>query len=98
MLQGVKLKRIHTTFTKENCIICLKSGEVKSTENGRQCIINAAAIRKDDVLDRINSLDDKNDFVYHMSNQCYKTYTLKKTLNKVRSFIMLPNTQYFEWR
>ena len=81
MSQSLQLKRIHTTFRKENCIICLKSGEVKSTENGRQCVINAATIRKDDVLERVNSLDDKNNFVYHMSNTCYKTYTLKKTLD-----------------
>ena len=56
MSQGLQLKRTHNEFRTEKCIICLKSGTVTSTKNGGICIINAAKIRKDDVLERINSL------------------------------------------
>ena len=73
MSQGLQVKQVEATFWKENCIICLKSGEIKSARNGRQHhIINVATIRKD-VLEIINSLNDRSNFVYHVSSQYCKS-------------------------
>ena len=52
---------------------------VTSTENGRRKIIEAAAVRKDQVLDRLDLVE--SNFVYHMNNACYKSYTLVKLWN-----------------
>jgi hypothetical protein len=45
-------------------------------------IKNAAKIRNDAVQDRLLRLENDY-FVYHVSNECYKSYTLKKTLSLV---------------
>ena len=68
------------------CIICQKSSSstVVSTENGRKKIIEAAAICEDEVFLRLKSLATDQHFCYHMDNQCYKKYTLKKTIDKIK--------------
>ena len=71
-------------LTSKKCIICQKSGDLISTENGRRTIINAAAIRKDDVHLRLQSASLDANFRYHMDNTCYKRYTHKKTVNKMK--------------
>ena len=69
------------------CIICQTSSSstVVSTENGRKKITEAAAIREDEVLLRLKSLlaIDQH-FCYHIDNQSYKKYTLKKTIDKIK--------------
>ena len=56
------------------CIICQKSSSSTfvSTENGRKKIIEAAAIREDEVFLRLKSLAIDQQICYHMDNQCYK--------------------------
>ena len=68
------------------CIICHKfsSSTAVSIENGRKKIIEAASIREDEVLWRRTSLAIDQHFCYHMDNQCYKKYCLKKTVGKLR--------------
>ena len=68
------------------CIICHKfsSSTAVSIENGRKKIIEAASIREDEVLWRLTSLAIDQHFCYHMDNQCYKKYCLKKTVGKLR--------------
>ena len=44
----------------------------------------AAAIRKDEVLLRLKALAIDQHFCYHMDNQYYKTYTFKKTIDKIK--------------
>ena len=68
------------------CIICHKfsSSTAVSIENGRKKIIEAASIREDEVLWRLTSLAIDQHFYYHMDNQCYKKYCLKKTVGKLR--------------
>ena len=68
------------------CIICQKSSSqsASGTENGCKRICEAALIRNDVVSKRLKLIGD-NDFVYHMSNECYKRYTLKKTLARFMS-------------
>ena len=46
--------------------------------------MEAASIRKDLVTERLKSLDMHKPFYYHMSNACYKMYTMKKTLGKLK--------------
>ena len=70
-------------FQAWKCIICQKSKQcsVTSRANGRTQIIEAASIRKDKVLERLNGIEQN--FVYHMDNECYKRYVMKKTLDKL---------------
>ena len=44
---------------------------------GKRRIIEAAEKRKDIVLKRLSPLN--GNFVYHVSNECYKPYTLKNS-------------------
>ena len=46
-------------------------------------VLHAAQIRQDDVLERVNKADAP--IVYHMTNDCYKTYTMKKTLLNIEA-------------
>ena len=72
-----------TPFQESKCIICQNSKRysVTSAANGRTKIIEAASIRKDIVLERLNGIEQN--FVYHMDNECYKRYVMKKTLDKL---------------
>ena len=72
-----------TTFKASKCIICQKSKRcsVTSTTNGRNKVIEAASIRKGIVLERLNGIEQN--FVYHVNNECYKKYVMKKTLDKL---------------
>ena len=78
-LQGNEI----TPFQTSKCIICQKSKRcsVTSTTNDRTKIIEATSIRKDIVLERLNGIEQN--FVYHMDNECYKRYVMKKTLDKL---------------
>lgn len=69
----------------ERCIVCQdeEPGKLTSTSNGRKRIKDAAAIRKDVVTKRLRLIQDDDDFVYHMTNECYKKYTMQKTLDKI---------------
>lgn len=84
-MEGVPLKRrrpLETDFLR--CIICqqITNCEVTSTENGRDRILQAANIRQDIVHERLLQGNTAH-FVYHMNNDCYKKYTLKKTLDRI---------------
>lgn len=71
-------------FQLDKCIICQRSTNcsVTSTENGRRKIMEASSIRRDIVQERLALVEGS--FVYHMTNECYKQYTLKKTLDGLR--------------
>ena len=73
-------------FDGQKCIICQKttSKPPSSTENGQQKIREAASKRNDEVSKRLTLIGD-GDFVYHMTNTCYKGYTLKlkKTVDRI---------------
>ena len=80
----VQLSKKHqrsSTYEKNTCVIWLKPNKLASTENGKEAIMAAAAAQNDDVLEPINLLENKSSFSYHSSNECYKTYTMKKTLD-----------------
>ena len=67
-------------------IICQKNKKgvkVSSTPNGRSKVIDAANIRKYNVLNRL-SISECSSFVYHVTNECYKGYTLSKTLEQIQ--------------
>ena len=69
-------------FDIDQCIICQKKSKVllKSTENGRKKITDAAAIRKDEVYQQLQNGNIDRNFKYHVTNSCFKNYMLKKTL------------------
>lgn len=71
-------------FAENLCIICQESTEttVTSSEVGRERVTEAAQIRDDVVLQRINISNGQ--FVYHSNNKCYKIYTMKKTLEYIQ--------------
>jgi len=67
----------------EKCIICqtATSDPTISNANGWKRICEAADIRKDAVSQRLKLLGNhEENIVYHMTNDCYKKYTLRKTL------------------
>ena len=70
-------------YDTEKCIICQKKTKIplSSTENGRQKIIDAANKRRDEVYKRLKSSNIERPSKYRMTNDYYKTYTLKKTEN-----------------
>ena len=69
----------------DQCIIYQKKSKVSitSTENGRKKIIDAAAIRKDEVYQRLQNGNIDRNFKYHITNSYFKNYTLKKTLESL---------------
>ena len=64
------------------CIVCQdeEPGKFTSTSNGRKRIRDSATIRKDLVTKRLRLIQN-DDFLYHMTNDCYKKYTMKKPLD-----------------
>ena len=88
-MEGIPLKKqkldTDTNVNEELCVICQEDSGFSTTtsENGRKRVCDAAVIRgKDDVVaKRLTCM--KQNFVYHMNNKCYKTYTHKKSLDKL---------------
>ena len=74
-------------FDARKYIICQDCSNDKtvSTENGRKRIREASDIRNDNVSKRLK-LVEGDDFVYHMTNQCYKKYTMKPSLDRYVQF------------
>ena len=79
----------------ERCIIYQKEKTCRltPTAGGREKIIKAAEFRKDDVFDRLHSRGLDKDFLYHVDNECYKRYTMKKSLKSVKRKIENENIQ-----
>ena len=53
----VQLSKKHqrsSTYEKNTCVICLKPNKLTSTENGREAIIAAAAVRKQVIFLKTN--------------------------------------------
>ena len=68
------------------CIICQKKKKgvkVNSTLNVHSKVIDAANTHKNNVLSRL-SLSECSSFVYHVTNECYKGYTLSKMLEQIQ--------------
>ena len=85
----LRRKSIEQTNNEQNvddkkCIICqTETGErTNSSLDGRKRILDAAKI-PDDFVNKCLKLVDKDNIVYHVNNECYKQYTLKKTLEKL---------------
>ena len=68
------------------CIICQKNKKgvkANSTPNGRSKVIDAANVRKDNVLNGL-SITECLLFFYNVTNERYKRYTLSKTLEQIQ--------------
>lgn len=85
--QGINLSGTNSAVAADytKCIICqtVSPVAITSTENGRKRILEAASVRDDVITKRLKTVGDR-EFVYHMNNECYKKYTLKKTLDKIK--------------
>ena len=71
-------------FDASKCIICQDHTDDKtvSTDNGRKRIREASDIRCDNVSKRLKVIEGDG-FVYHMTNKCYKQYTMKTNLDRL---------------
>lgn len=76
------------------CIVCqtTSSEKVLNNSNGRRRIREASEVRNDDVPKRLQQIADDS-FVYHMNNDCYKSYTMASTLKSILKRKSLSNTQ-----
>ena len=54
-----------------------------TTRNGCKRIRAASDIRNDCVSKRMKLMADESNFVYHVSNECYKTYTDANLLRRI---------------
>ena len=73
-------------YDHEKCIICQEYNphyDTKSSNTGRKRVLDAAKIRKYSVFERLQHIDN-NEFVYHVTNNCYKDYTHKQKLEKIQ--------------
>ncbi len=55
-----------------------------TTQNGCKRIRAASDIRNDCVSKRMKLIPDESKFVYHVSNECYKTYTNANLLRRIQ--------------
>lgn len=99
-MDALPTKRLKTNSAEncpvnpEQCIICqVDTGQkLTNSENGRKKIIEASMIRRDQGFEKLELIDNNN-FSHHMSNDCYRCYTLKKSpegIQKARSSIEDP--------
>ena len=81
----------------KKCIICQNSEDIElsSTSNGILKIKEAAEVRQDNVFAHIKLLEPNDIFKYHMDNKCYKTYTLKKSLDNLQVIYLIPSIHYY---
>lgn len=81
-------------FDVTKCIICQDRSDDKtmSTDNGRKRIREASDIRNDNVSKRLKLIEG-DEFVYHMTNKCYKRYTMKSVLDRLgkKNLAQLPD-------
>ncbi len=89
-MSGTLLKKQKVDIVQVNielCIMCqtlIEGEKTRANEDGHDKIKEAAKIRKDNtILDRLKAIEGK-DFVYHTTNKCYKTYTDKRALARIR--------------
>ncbi|KAL4240508.1 hypothetical protein ACF0H5_001299 [Mactra antiquata] len=77
-------------FDISKCIICQLDNDhsTTSSKDGREKIINAATVRNDVIYDRLLLIEYGDNFVYHVTNECYKSYTLKKSLSSFTKNIL----------
>ena len=92
-------KQDHTSICVDlkKCIICQNSEDIElsSTSNGILKIKEAAEVRQDNVFAHIKLLEPNDIFKYHMDNKCYKTYTLKKSLDNLQVIYLIPSIHYY---
>ena len=71
-------------YDATKCIICQKVGDDKtaSTSNGCKRIREASGIHNDHVSKRLK-LVEGDGFCYHVTNECYKKYTMKTVLDRI---------------
>ena len=68
------------------CIICQKDScePLRSSDHDRKRVREASDIRSDVVLKRLKLITSDSEFSYHVTNDCYKKYTMNKTLERIK--------------
>lgn len=82
---GLSLRRGIQKYNETLCIICQKPNKnyvPTSKDNGCERIRWAAHERKDVVFERLNSVPEEKQFIYHMTNECYRNYTMKEKVER----------------
>lgn len=85
-------------FDPKECVICQQPSKEKllSVANGCKRIREASEIRNDIVTKRLKVISSEFKFFYHMSNQCYKTYTNSNLLRRIQKSVKInqPSGEY----
>ena len=89
-MEPVKLSKVNDiemtrneTRDEKTCIICnIADDLVVTTENDRSKTIAAASIRKDSVSDRLSCLTLDYISYYRVTNDCYKSFYRKRSLDR----------------
>ena len=100
MDESLKIKStLLKDFDIRYCIICQKkdSQGLASTANGTLKLMEAARLREDEVWNRLQSTCAEEQFVYHVDNQCYKKYVLKKALENILVLIFVSEKFSFNY-
>ena len=81
------LKKFKFNFDIKLCIICQKKGgKLTSSENGMKKIKEVAAVCEDFVSGHLKNVGENDDFYYHMTNECYRSYCKNtKPKNKIET-------------
>lgn len=84
-------------FDAKKCIMCQNTTHEKtvSTDNGRKRVQEASELRNDHVTKRLKQVEGNN-FVYHMTNKCYKEYTNKSNVARFVSVVVYISYQVSE--
>ena len=82
-MDDITLTETNEHFYIDKCIICQKPNNLKTSENGRKRMRDAAAIRQDSTAKRLRLINEETTFYYHLENKCYKTYTHSKDLKRL---------------
>ena len=81
-------------FDVSKCIICQEhtADKTVSTDDGRKRIREASDIHNDNVSKRLKVIEG-DEFVYHMTNECYKKYTMKSVRDRLgkKNLAQLPD-------
>lgn len=71
-------------FEIDTCLLCGKPEKIVKTPNGQAKNLNAAILCEDsNILDQIKSLNNMDNLSYLMDNKSFKSYILKKNVERI---------------
>ena len=73
---------IEDVFDISKCLFCQQDGGLVSNPKGRDRIKQASEIRNDRITKILNDIGSQ-DYFYHVTNKCYKSYTNRTALDRI---------------